>query len=91
FVRGQLKRAEPVVTADLTGKTVLVLGANTGIGFEAMKHFATMNPGRPILACWSESKGQAAVESTLYHIILPSALTSCPELKAATSYATAEV
>lgn len=50
---------------DLTGKTVMVLGANTGIGFEATKHFATMNPGRLILACRSESKGHAAVESTL--------------------------
>ncbi|KAJ7483216.1 hypothetical protein FB451DRAFT_1084385 [Mycena latifolia] len=75
FVRGQFKRAEPVVTTDLTGRTVLVLGANTGIGFEATKHFATMNPGRLILACRSESKGQAAVE----------------KLRAATGYGMAEV
>ncbi|KAJ7181129.1 hypothetical protein C8R46DRAFT_1071525 [Mycena filopes] len=65
----------PVVTTDLTGKTVIVLGANTGLGFEAAKHFAAMNPGRLILACRSESKGNLAVE----------------QLKAATGYAKAEL
>ncbi|KAJ7733420.1 hypothetical protein DFH07DRAFT_928832 [Mycena maculata] len=62
FVKQQWERQPPVFKADLTGKTVLVLGANTGIGFEATKHFATMNPGRLILACRSQSKGQAALE-----------------------------
>jgi NAD(P)-dependent dehydrogenase (short-subunit alcohol dehydrogenase family) len=65
FIASQWSRQKPVVKADLTGKTVVVLGANTGLGFEATKHFATMNPGRLILACRSQSKGQAAVDSTL--------------------------
>ncbi|KAJ6448326.1 hypothetical protein C8R45DRAFT_161953 [Mycena sanguinolenta] len=56
------KNQAPVVKADLTGKTVCVLGANTGIGFETCKHFANMNAGRIILACRSQSRGQAAVE-----------------------------
>jgi NAD(P)-dependent dehydrogenase (short-subunit alcohol dehydrogenase family) len=63
FVVEQWKPQPPVVKADLTDKTVIVLGANTGIGFEATKHFATMNPGRIILACRSQSKGEAAIES----------------------------
>ncbi|KAJ7838051.1 hypothetical protein B0H13DRAFT_2677621 [Mycena leptocephala] len=71
----QLSKQKPVVKADLTGKTVIVLGANTGLGFEATKHFATMNPGRLILACRSQSKGQAAVD----------------RLKAATGYSKAEL
>ncbi|KAJ7089881.1 hypothetical protein B0H15DRAFT_939144 [Mycena belliarum] len=75
FFKGQYSTAQPVVTTDLTGKTVVVLGANTGLGFEATKHFATMNPGRLILACRNQSKGQAAVE----------------RLKAATGYAKAEL
>ncbi|KAJ6618970.1 hypothetical protein B0H10DRAFT_2164030 [Mycena sp. CBHHK59/15] len=75
FIKGQFTKPRPVVKADLTGKTVVVLGANTGLGFEATKHFATMNPGRLILACRSQSKGQAAVE----------------KLKAATGYAKAEL
>ncbi|KAJ7671217.1 hypothetical protein B0H17DRAFT_1209073 [Mycena rosella] len=51
-----------VTKADLTGKTGIVLGANTGLGFEATKHFARMNPGWLILACRSQSKGLAALE-----------------------------
>ncbi|KAJ7089895.1 hypothetical protein B0H15DRAFT_839693 [Mycena belliarum] len=75
FFKEQWSTAQPVVTADLAGKTVVVLGANTGLGFEASKHFATMNPGRLILACRNQSKGQAAVE----------------KLKADTGYAKAEL
>ncbi|KAF8134745.1 short-chain dehydrogenase [Mycena galopus ATCC 62051] len=56
------KNQAPVVKADLTGKTVCVLGANTGIGFETCKHFAKMNAGRIILACRSQTRGQEAVE-----------------------------
>ncbi|KAJ7673613.1 short-chain dehydrogenase [Mycena rosella] len=62
FIKSQLAKPAPVVTADLTGKTVVVLGANTGLGFEATKHFAKMNPGRLILACRSETRGQAALD-----------------------------
>jgi FlaA1/EpsC-like NDP-sugar epimerase len=56
-------KAPPLVTADLTGQTVVVVGANTGIGFETAKHFAGMNPGKLVLGCRSEEKGKAAVES----------------------------
>ncbi|KAF8176360.1 NAD(P)-binding protein [Mycena galopus ATCC 62051] len=75
FIRDQFSTQQPVVKADLTGKTVIVLGANTGLGFEAAKHFATMSPGRLILACRNPSKGQAAVD----------------KLAAATGYVTAEL
>ncbi|KAF8211139.1 short-chain dehydrogenase [Mycena galopus ATCC 62051] len=75
FIVDQWRRQPPVVKVDLTGKTVIVLGANTGIGFEASKHFATMNPGRLILACRSQERGQAAVD----------------ELRAATGYLKAEL
>jgi FlaA1/EpsC-like NDP-sugar epimerase len=65
FVRSQRRKQQPAAKVDLTGKTVLVLGANTGLGFEATKHFANMNPERLILACRSRSRGQAAVDSAL--------------------------
>ncbi|KAK7048238.1 hypothetical protein R3P38DRAFT_3307133 [Favolaschia claudopus] len=65
FIRTQRTKPPPVEKVDLTGKTVLVVGANAGLGFEATKHFATMHPGRLILACRSESRGQAALESNL--------------------------
>ncbi|KAF7345680.1 WW domain-containing oxidoreductase [Mycena venus] len=61
FIVEQWKPQPPALKADLTSQTVLVLGANTGTGFEASKHFATKRPERLILACRSQSKGQAAV------------------------------
>ncbi|KAF5375093.1 hypothetical protein D9758_000208 [Tetrapyrgos nigripes] len=60
FVREQTTPMAPVVTADLSGKTVIVTGANTGIGLEASKHFARMNPGRLVIVCRNETKGQVA-------------------------------
>ncbi|TDL30130.1 NAD(P)-binding protein [Rickenella mellea] len=48
---------------DLTGKTVIVVGSNTGLGLEATRHLATMNPGRLILACRSIPKAEKALKS----------------------------
>ncbi|RDB15750.1 WW domain-containing oxidoreductase [Hypsizygus marmoreus] len=62
FVYDQWTKVPPVATADLTGKTVMVIGANTGLGFEAAKHFARMSPGRLILGCRSPQRGEAAIE-----------------------------
>ncbi len=53
----------PVTKEDLDGKTVVVVGANTGIGFETCKHFAFMNPARIIMVCRSEERGTAATKS----------------------------
>lgn len=61
FVRDQWAPVPPVLTADLAGKTVIVTGANTGLGFEAAKHFARMNPAKLILACRSQQRGEAAL------------------------------
>ncbi|KAI0081318.1 NAD(P)-binding protein [Panus rudis PR-1116 ss-1] len=51
----------PVVTADLSGKTVLVTGANVGLGLETAKHFARMNPEKLVITCRSEEKGTNAI------------------------------
>jgi len=66
IVCDQFATIPTVANADLTGKTVIVVGANTGLGFEASKHFATMNPERLILACRSSERGGAAVQRTHY-------------------------
>lgn len=63
FLGEQLSTLPPVLHEDLSGKTVIVVGANNGIGFEATKHFATMNPGKLIMACRSQSRGEAALKS----------------------------
>lgn len=62
FLKEQRAPPVPLVTADLSGKIIMVTGSNTGLGFEAAKHFASMNPERLILACRNETKGQKAAE-----------------------------
>jgi len=44
---------------DLTGKTIIVTGANTGLGFEAVKVFAR-NGANVVMACRSVEKGEMA-------------------------------
>ena len=44
---------------DLTGKTVIVTGGNSGLGFESVKAFA-LKGAQVILACRSVTKGEAA-------------------------------
>lgn len=67
FIGDQLWKVHPVVHVDLTGKTVVVVGANVGLGFEAAKHFASMNPKRLVLGCRNQEKGQAAVQGKSEH------------------------
>ncbi|KAK1224192.1 hypothetical protein PQX77_012919 [Marasmius sp. AFHP31] len=45
----------------LTGQVVILTGANTGLGFEAAKHFATRGPAKLILVCRTQQRGQDAV------------------------------
>ncbi|TFK69951.1 NAD(P)-binding protein [Pluteus cervinus] len=49
-------------TTDLSGRVVLVIGANVGLGLEASRHFASMNPERLIMACRNTTKGEAAIK-----------------------------
>ena len=70
-LREQFAAPVPLVTADLSGKIVMITGSNTGIGFEAAKHFASMNPERVILACRNETKGKKAVEGQPDDAVLP--------------------
>ncbi|KAF9522416.1 short-chain dehydrogenase [Crepidotus variabilis] len=60
LIKHQFQKASPVLQVDLSGKHVLVVGANRGTGLDAAKHFATMNPAKLILACRNQNRGDAA-------------------------------
>src|SRR2546423_1350281 len=65
FLRGQLFQKPTLPKADLTGQTIIVTGANTGLGLDASKHLVRLNVSYLILACRSLSKGEAAKEQIL--------------------------
>jgi hypothetical protein len=52
----------PLHRVDLTGQTVMVTGSNVGLGLEAAKHFARMNPKRLVMAVRNRAKGEKALE-----------------------------
>ncbi len=49
---------------DLKGKTAIVTGANTGLGFEITKHLS-LNNAQVVMACRSKEKGAMAKEQLL--------------------------
>lgn len=62
----------PLSTTDLSGRTAIVtgtldvvidltVGSNVGLGLEAARHLARMNPKKLVLACRNQEKGQRAV------------------------------
>lgn len=66
FVAYQWAPLQAPLYVDLTGKTVVIIGANVGIGFEAANHFANMKPARLILGCRSEERGHTAAKGIPY-------------------------
>ena len=94
FLREQLATVPPVEHDDLSGKTVVVIGANIGLGFEAAKHFAKMNPDRIILGCRSKERGEAAATSEtsrLLSYLFRISFFTYKELKTETGYESAEL
>ena len=67
FLQEQNGLVKAIITTDLSGKTVLVVDANTGLGREAASHMASMNAALVILGCRSLVKGNAASEGILTH------------------------
>jgi NAD(P)-dependent dehydrogenase (short-subunit alcohol dehydrogenase family) len=57
----QLTFRPPKPTADFTGKTIIVTGANVGLGKEAVKHFVRLNAAKVIATARSLERGKAAL------------------------------
>lgn len=64
-MKDQFKALPEVQPRNLTGRVVIVTGANTGLGLEAARHFAVMKPEKLILAVRTLDKGEEAKQSIL--------------------------
>ena len=60
FFYSQFFITPPVPSQDCTGKTIIVTGANVGLGKEAARHYVRLNAEKVILACRSLEKGETA-------------------------------
>lgn len=60
FLYSQFLVTPPKPTQDCTGRTVIITGANVGLGKEAARHIVQLNVKKLIIACRSLEKGEAA-------------------------------
>lgn len=63
FFYTQLFVTPPYPVTDFTNQTIIVTGANTGLGLEAAKHFVRLNASKVILAVRNLEKGRIAQEA----------------------------
>lgn len=60
FFYSQFFVKPPVPSTDCSGKTIIITGANVGLGLEAARHYVRLNAEKVILGCRSLEKGEAA-------------------------------
>lgn len=65
-----------IAAIPLRGKTVIVVGASTGLGLEAARHYVRLGAGQVILGVRSESRGEAAKRNILASVE-PSVAAAC--------------
>ncbi|KAF2657153.1 NAD(P)-binding protein [Lophiostoma macrostomum CBS 122681] len=63
FLNAQFTTITPITLVNLSGRTVLITGANTGIGLETAREILKSKPRRLILAVRNLQKGNAAAMS----------------------------
>ena len=59
FLKSQFTNL-PYPSSSFEGKTIIVTGANVGLGLEAARHFVRLGASKVIIACRSVEKGEAA-------------------------------
>jgi retinol dehydrogenase-12 len=52
----------PSPTQSFTDLTIIITGANIGLGLEAARHFTRLGASKVVLACRSLAKGEAAIQ-----------------------------
>lgn len=62
-LKSQLFTTLPLPTTSYSSKTVIITGANGGLGLEAARHYVRLGAGRVIMACRSTERGEAAKAS----------------------------
>ncbi|UKZ59503.1 uncharacterized protein TrAtP1_000805 [Trichoderma atroviride] len=60
---GQPRIPPTPVETNLSGKTIIITGGNSGLGYEAARQYLTLGANRLILACRSTPKGEEAAAS----------------------------
>ncbi|KAK4990068.1 hypothetical protein LTR66_006906 [Elasticomyces elasticus] len=60
YIKSQLFVTPPLPTTSFTGQTIIVTGANVGLGFEAAKLFVAYDAAKVILAVRDTTKGDTA-------------------------------
>lgn len=60
FIKSQLLTSIPYPDQDFSGQTIIVTGANTGLGREAARHLVRLNASKVIIAVRDVAKGQIA-------------------------------
>lgn len=62
FIRAQ-RQSLPVIPTTFAGETIIVTGANTGLGLETARHCVRLGASRVILAVRSLARGESAKAS----------------------------
>ena len=60
FVYRQMTASIPVPNQSFLGQTIIITGANTGLGFEAAKHLVRLGAEKVVLGVRTLSKGEEA-------------------------------
>lgn len=80
FLHGQLLESPPLPITSLDGRTILITGANSGLGLEAAKHLLRLNTSHIVLACRSIEKAEGAKNEILKSVSSASKTASSTQI-----------